>query len=47
MFPKPQPMRNQEAFNNVWQHFIVEGRPRAVAWVVPEGETTPAAVPPE
>lgn len=26
---KPQPHSNQDAFNNVWQHFIVERNPRA------------------
>jgi hypothetical protein len=27
---KPRPMNNQQAFDNVWQHFIVEGQPRGV-----------------
>lgn len=27
---KPRPMSNQEAFNNVWQHFIVERNPRCI-----------------
>lgn len=29
--PKPRPMSAQEAFDNVWQHFVVEGNPLAVA----------------
>lgn len=29
MQTKPQPRSNQEAFNNVWQHFIVENHPQA------------------
>lgn len=28
--PKPRPLSAQDAFNNVWQHFIVENHPRAV-----------------
>lgn len=30
MAPKPQPQSNQDAFNNVWQHFIVEGNKPAI-----------------
>jgi hypothetical protein len=33
---KPRPRSNQDAFNNVWQHFIVEGQPRGVRPVRPD-----------
>jgi hypothetical protein len=31
---KPRPRTNQEAFDNVWQHFVVENNPRAT--IAPE-----------
>ena len=31
MIAKPRPTTSQEAFNNVWQHFVVEQHPRAVS----------------